>query len=355
MAIPTAKSFNLPYLQSDCYWVSLFFAANSIPPNLMQDLATALKNLGYNQISESSFSCKTSKNWLEIWGKSYELLKKLELVNSTQVSLSDDGAASNERKPASAIQEIAENSWLGEALLDNRMMSYFQPIVSEKNKIFGYESFVRARAADGVIIGGDKIIRASKALNIEYMMDRHLHVQSVQTFASSDFSGFLFVNFFSGFIHRPAVYLEGLSEAVKLFGIIPKNLVLELTSGETARDMKQLKSICEYARSQGYSVAIDDITTLDSVKKLIGEIRPDFVKLDSRAIGSLDNISVRDTIRQIVELVHSVGSTVIAESVETEEGYMTLKNLGVDLFQGYYFSAPAPATAIKDKSSALAN
>src|SRR5256885_879724 len=78
---------------------------------------------------------------------------------------------------------------------------------------------------DGSILAGDKIIPASKALGIEHMIDRHLQVQAIKTFVSSAFNGFLFVNFFPGFIHRPSVYLEGLSETVKSFGVVPKHIV----------------------------------------------------------------------------------------------------------------------------------
>ncbi len=338
------KSFNLPYLQHDSYWLSLFASAEAFAPSVSQELQVA----GFSKSPDGRWMVKTPRKWADIWNVTYSILQRARLAEATEVSLTTDSdlpvPESGERKKVIAIQTIAENLWLGEALRDNRVICHFQPILGEKQKIFGYESFVRVQALDGTIIGGDKIIKASKALNIEYMIDRHLQVQTIQTFAESDCAGFLFVNFFPGFIHRPSVYLEGLSEAAKLFGIVPQHLVLEFTRSETARDMKHLKSVCEYARQQGYSIAIDDITTVDSAKKLVDEIRPDFVKIDSHALGKLDAVPTRNIIRQVVDTAHAIGSSVIAERVETEDDYEQLKALGVDLFQGYYFSAPAPIT-----------
>lgn len=340
------KSFNLPYLQYDNYWLNLF----SQSENSAATISDELLGIGYHKASNGQWTAKTTRKWADLWNKTYDILQKSQLTDTMEVVITTDSdlqvSASGDRKKAVTIQAIAENLWLGEALYDDRVMCYFQPIMGEKQKIFGFESFVRARALDGSIIGGDKIIKASKALNIEHMIDRHLHVQTVKTFAGSKHSGFLFVNFFLGFIHRPSVYLEGLSEAARMFSIIPKNLVLEFTRSETSRDMKHLKNVCEYARTQGYSIALDDITTVDSAKKLVNEIRPDFVKLDSQVLKDLDSVPTRNIIHQIVELVHATGSTVIAEGVETEDAYDKLKALGVDLFQGYYFSPPAPIETI---------
>lgn len=339
------RAFNLPYLQYDSYWLSLFSDSKSFAPNITSEL----RGIGYSQGADGRWMIKTPRTWSDLWRVTYAILEKAKLADTMEVSLTTDSdlpiPESGERKKAVAIQAIAENLWLGEALRDDRVMCYFQPIVGEKQKIFGFESFVRVRALDGSVVGGDKIIKASKALNIEFMLDRHLQVKTIQTFAGSDCSGFLFVNFFPGFIHRPSVYLEGLSEAAKMFGIVPKHLVLEFTRSEVARDMKHLKSVCEYARLQGYSIALDDIVSVESAKKLVGEIRPDFVKLDTPSLGNLDATSARNAILKIVDLVHAIGSSVIAESVETEASYEQLKALGVDLFQGYYFSPPAPINA----------
>ncbi|MEQ1789200.1 MAG: hypothetical protein ABL857_02025 [Rickettsiales bacterium] len=208
MASSQQKAFNIPYLQHDSYWLSLFSEAKSFAPNVSNEL----QQIGYSQGADGRWIVKTPRTWSEIWNMTYAILKKEQLSDTMQVSLATDSSLptpeSGERKKAIAIQTISENLWLGEALRDGRVMSYFQPIVGEKQKIFGYESFVRARALDGSIIGGDKIVKASKALNIEHIIDRHLQVQTVQTFAGSDCSGFLFVNFFPGFIHRPSVYME---------------------------------------------------------------------------------------------------------------------------------------------------
>ncbi|MEZ5691778.1 MAG: EAL domain-containing protein [Rickettsiales bacterium] len=334
------KIFNIPYLQYDNYWLNLFSKSGA----LNSDIANKLQGIGYHKEKDGRWVAQTTHKWAELWAKTYSILQKNQLTSAIEVALTTQEEIHNdeELKKASSIQNIAENLWLGEALKEDRIMCYLQPIVTDKKQRFGFESFVRASSADGKIINGGDIVKASKILNIEHIIDRHLHVQAVQTFASGKCLGFLFVNFFPGFIHRPSVYLEGLGQAAKMFSIIPKNLVLEFTRCESKHDLKHVKSVCEYALSQGYSVALDDITTFDNAKKLIQEIRPDFVKLDIQELGGISNPDTRTTINQINTLAKNTGCTVIAEGVETEEEYNELKHLNITLFQGYYFAPPSP-------------
>lgn len=343
------KQFNLPWHQHERYRIALYPVSGEFSPAVQQALikegASALPNRGFSVIAP--------RNWKERWDRLAVVLHAQGIVDQTQAEIipeNETAAIANARRSATAYTAIADSLWLGDALLDGRIMCYLQPVVSNADKVFGYESFVRARAVDGAIIAGDKIVAASKALGIEYAIDRHLHVQAIKTFISSEFNGFLFVNFFPGFIHRPAVYLEGLSETVKSYGIVAKHIVLDFTQSETARDSGHIRTVCEYGRSRGYSIAFDDILSVEGAKKLLPDIRPDFVKLDMRLVHHCDSPSVRSTIQHIVELAHAYGGMVIAEGVESEAMYQTLRQLGADLFQGYLFSPPMPVDTVLRKS-----
>ena len=349
MSVSQTKSFNLPWHQYDQYWISVSAKGGGLPVALMQ----TLKSAGM-QLSGNTMQLEADRRWKKPWDAIYEQLLKGKMAGDVQVAVTPGHAPDDKTidwKSAVSIQNIADSLWLGDALIEDRILCYLQPVVSSRDKVFGYESFARVEAEDGNVIGGDKIIMASRALNIEYMIDRHLHVQAITTFVCSDFDGFLFVNLFPSFIHRPEGYLGGLSDAAKSFGIISKHVVLDFTGSESPRDVMHLRNICEYGKSRGYSVALDDIASLEGAKKLVPDIRPDFVKLDMKLTSEVEDAGKRETISRIVELVHGVGGTVIAEGVETELMYQTLKSLGVDLFQGYYFSPPVPVETVVNRST----
>jgi EAL domain-containing protein (putative c-di-GMP-specific phosphodiesterase class I) len=345
MNAPQNKAFNLPWNQYEQYWINVGTGGADLPVPFIQ----LLKVAGM-QVFSSTMAVQTGRDWKKRWDIIYGQLMKADLLDKVKVAVTPGEAAPDVatldwRSPV-AMQHIAESLWLGDALLEDRILCYLQPVVSTRDKVFGYESFARAAAKDGTIIGGDKIMLASRALNIEYMIDRHLHVQAITTFVCSDFNGFLFVNLSPGFIHRPAVYLEGLSETAKSFGMIAKHIVLDFTRSEKPKDVAHLKSICDYGKSRGYSIALDDIETLDGARRLVTEIRPDFVKIDRKLASLVGDQAKREIISNIVDLVHANGGIVIAEGVETEESYQGLRGLSVDLFQGFYFSPPVPVETV---------
>jgi len=337
------KNFHLPWHQHDQYWIGVRKKSGELPAALVQPLNDIGLRLAGNIIG-----IKTGRDWKKSWEAIYKLILPMQHDMEVTVihgvgALPADTKHLDWRTPP-AMQHVADSMWLGDALMEDKILCYLQPVVSSREKVFGYESFARAEGADGKIIGGDKIMAASRALGIEFMIDRHLHVQAITTFVCSDFDGFLFVNLFPGFIHRPEVYLGGLSEAAKNFGMVSKHVVLDFTRVESTRDVSQLKKICEYGRSKGYSIALDDIETLEGAKRLIADIKPDFIKVDNKLAKQAKD--KQELLVSMVEHAHASGVMVIAEGVETEDMYEVLKKMGVDLFQGYHFSPPVPVETV---------
>jgi EAL domain-containing protein (putative c-di-GMP-specific phosphodiesterase class I) len=352
MNAPQNKNFNLPWNQFEQYWIHVCMGSD-LPVGLIQPL----KTVGM-EVSGNSMAILVPREWKKTWDTIHSQLSSAKLIDKVMVSVVPGAAPPTAEmfdwRQAAAIQAIAESLWLGEALMEDRIVCYLQPVVSSRDKVFGYESFARAEGKDGKIIGGDKVMHAARALNIEYMIDRHLHVQAITTFVCSDFNGFLFINLSPGFIHRPEKYLAGLSDTVKNYGIIAQHVVLDFMRSEKPRDLTHMKSICDYGKSRGYSIALDDIETLEGAKRLVADFKPDFVKLDRKLCSEYGNAGKRDAITAIVDLVHANGGAVIAEGVETEAMYNALKALNLDLFQGFYFSPPVPVEAIVKKGTGTA-
>jgi len=345
------KQFNLPWHQSTHYWISIYPKDKIFPPALVP----LIEQIGMHRQSDGSMAIRTERKWKLVWDVIEGNIRQADVANAVEVMVTAGEMipatkAACDGKTVVNPAEIAGSMWVGDALLDDRIMCYLQPVMTAKGQVFGYESFARVRRTDGTVTAGYEIVNASKALGIEHTIDRHLHVQAITTFASSEFNGFLFVNFFPGFIHRPNIYLEGLSETAKRFGVLSKHIVLDFTKSETPHDLKHIKNVAEYSRSCGYSIAFDDITSVEVTRKLVHEVRPDFVKIDMNLVQQIVDPKRHEQVRTIVGLVHDSGGTVIAEGVESVEIYEILKLLGVDLFQGYLFSPPVPVEAMLKKS-----
>lgn len=352
------RTLHLPWNQSDPYWICVL-SQDSFPEACEQDFKQF--GLALKPMEKPCYVYRAERKWPFAWEDILTIIQKYNIEQEVKIAvISDLDQPSDQQiffscKSAQEIQDIVESLWLGDALLANRLLCFLQPIMQSESKYFGYESFARVRTIDNKVIGGQAICEASKSLNMEYAIDRYLHVQAIDTFVESNLTGFLFINFFPGFIQRPEKYMEGLSEAVKEHNIIPKYIVLDFTRSEADHDIQHLKRVTKYCRDKGFAIALDDVESVDNAQMLIKEISPDFIRLEMRLVHRIDEQEARSTMRQIVELAHANGATVIAEGVETQEMYEELKKLQVDLFQGYYFSPPVPVEEAARKTVIAAN
>ncbi|MEI6729943.1 MAG: EAL domain-containing protein [Pseudomonadota bacterium] len=339
-------SYNLPYNQDCDYWVGIFIA----PDNLM--LKEALVKNNGEILSDDLILLYLGKNWNVGWQAATEIILRYDpkkysqaglVASGTKPSLQELGFA---RKSIDAIDKIAASVWLGDALLADKIICYMQPVIDKNGKVFGYEAFARMESESG-LIGGWQIIEASRNLNAEYMLDRYLHQKAIKSFIDSDLQGVLFINLILGFIQRPEKYFEGLTEAAKFYGMNSKNIVLDFTNSEMPHDANQVKAIFDYARIHGYSLSLDDISSPEVAKRILGSVNPDFIKLDIKPVRDIlagDNQAI---VAEICQIAHNIGANVLAEGVETDAVHEQLLKLGVDLFQGYLFSPPVAIEKLK--------
>jgi EAL domain-containing protein (putative c-di-GMP-specific phosphodiesterase class I) len=345
-------SFHFPYHKADAYWVCVIVTGRADAA-----LEKALAAQGMRKMSEGNLAyiIHTKRPWVETWTALKEILQKHDALEQAdfavvpgeaQPGIEEIAAA---RKSADAIDVIAENLWLADAIAEERLLCYMQPIMDRRGKSFGYEAFVRLQGKSGEVIGGGKIIAASKDLNLERILDRQLHSLAVNTFAKNGLEGFLFVNFVPGFIMRPEKYLESLANAAQETGMPAKNIVLDVTRAELPHDPMHLKSVLDYCRQKGYLIALDDINSMQHAERLLDVMHPDFIKLDMGLVKNALKPLDFHTIRELTAFAHEKGCMVIAEGVENEDIHKVLLDGGADLFQGYHFAAPFDASKAAKK------
>jgi EAL domain-containing protein (putative c-di-GMP-specific phosphodiesterase class I) len=68
----------------------------------------------------------------------------------------------------------------------------------------------------------------------------------------------------------------------------------------------------------------------------------DELKIDRSFVTDIDLDNDTAIIRSAVDLGHSLGLTVVAEGIETENQAQILTDLGCDIAQGYYYARPMP-------------
>jgi GAF domain-containing protein len=123
----------------------------------------------------------------------------------------------------------------------------------------------------------------------------------------------------------------------------PDRLVIELTEQEAVEDYDVLRNCLAGYLQRGARLAIDDAGAGYSSLRHVVELSPDYLKLDRELVSGVDKDSNRRALmRAVVAFAREVGTSVIAEGVETRGELDVLRDAEVHLVQGYLLARPDP-------------
>ena len=126
--------------------------------------------------------------------------------------------------------------------------------------------------------------------------------------------------------------------------LTPEEFLLEITESAYTEDSDRIIDVVKQLRSIGFKIEMDDFGTGYSSLSMISSLPIDALKIDMGFIRkAFENGKDTRMIEIIIDIADYLNVPVIAEGVENKEQMETLKNMGCDIVQGYYFSKPVPA------------
>ena len=127
-------------------------------------------------------------------------------------------------------------------------------------------------------------------------------------------------------------------------------LTLEITETTLMDNLEVALGTLGKLREIGCRFSIDDFGTGYSSLAYLSTLPFDSLKIDRSFVMGMDQQAQNiEIVRAVVNLGRSLGKQIIAEGIETAEQLATLKELGVDIGQGYLLSRPLH----RDKVQAL--
>ncbi|MEU4163947.1 EAL domain-containing protein [Actinoplanes sp. NPDC026670] len=120
-------------------------------------------------------------------------------------------------------------------------------------------------------------------------------------------------------------------------------IVVEITEHAVVNDYGLLTEIADRIRLRGGRLAVDDAGAGYATMQHILALRPDIIKLDRSIVGHADEDPARRALTAaMAAFASSLGTTVVAEGVETAGEIEVLLDTGVHLGQGFFLGRPAP-------------
>lgn len=123
--------------------------------------------------------------------------------------------------------------------------------------------------------------------------------------------------------------------------VTPAQLELEITETVLMENVHANMDLLHRLQAEGIRLSIDDFGTGYSSMAYLKRFPIDQVKIDRTFVRDIPGDGDDEAITTaIIAMAHSLGLSVVAEGVETEEQLSFLRKAGCDIMQGYYFSAP---------------
>ncbi len=137
-------------------------------------------------------------------------------------------------------------------------------------------------------------------------------------------------------------FIDTMLKIVKDNNLKPEDIYLEITESAYTSDSSQMIEIVNKLRELGFSIEMDDFGTGYSSLNMISELPIDVLKLDMVFVRNAYKNNDTKIVEFIIDIAKYLSVPIIAEGVETKEQVESLKKLGCDIIQGYYFSKPIP-------------
>ncbi|OBV37970.1 putative bifunctional diguanylate cyclase/phosphodiesterase [Janthinobacterium psychrotolerans] len=249
---------------------------------------------------------------------------------------------------AQATQRIATESALRHAIERGELELHYQPQQAlGDDALVGFEALLRWRR-DGQLVPPDQFIALAEESGLIVPIGAWVLEQACRQLQAWQRQGMALpvaVNISPRQFAAPG-FLAHLEALLAESGIDPTLLELEITEGVMMEDAEGAIALLKRLRALGLRLAIDDFGTGYSSLAYLSRFPIDKLKIDQSFVRNMASVcEQRAIVQATIGLGHSLGLSVIAEGVETDEQRSLLCGWQCDQIQGYYYSRPLTAVA----------
>lgn len=273
------------------------------------------------------------------------VLKRYRAATNSAGMAEDLGAADRE----SVVKRLQLEQELEQALERKEFVLYFQPIVDLVNfRVAGFEALIRWISPTRGFVSPAQFMPAVEGSQLIYGVGRWVLEEGCAAIKRLNAIKrpfdvppmFMGLNL-SGKQLESDTMMGELRNAIKMAGIQPSELKLEITESLLMTNLDHAVGILNECREIGAKIAIDDFGTGYSSLSYLNKFPIDTLKVDRSFITPMLTDAGSDKILKAVGgLAHALGMNIVAEGVEDIEHAYALAEMNFEYVQGYAFSKP---------------
>jgi diguanylate cyclase (GGDEF)-like protein/PAS domain S-box-containing protein len=251
---------------------------------------------------------------------------------------------------ASVMHRLDMENNLRVALLENQFEVYYQPKVDIRQKsVLGLEALIRWKHPIKGSIPPSNFISLAEETGLIVSIGDWIFLKTIQKIAEFEKLGMeieISVNLSTKqFKHESLI--KNLKKLLIEYSINPKLLEIEITESSLIDNADLAIEILYQIHDLGVQIAIDDFGTGYSSLAYLKKFPVKTLKIDRSFIMDLEQDEDSQVIvKAVINLGHNLGLQVVAEGAETADQCRILKDLNVDMIQGFYYSKPLPEKSL---------
>jgi diguanylate cyclase (GGDEF)-like protein len=236
---------------------------------------------------------------------------------------------------------------LREAVALGQFEVFYQPLMRGDEGISGFEALVRWRHPLRGLVGPADFIPLAEEVGLIPAIGRWVLQRACADAATWPARLKVAVNLSPSQFRGPLV--EEVMDALESSGLSPGLLELEITESIMLADEEQVFGTLHRLRALGTRIAMDDFGTGYSSLGYLRRFPFDKIKIDQSFVRNMtDRQDCLAIVRAVIGLGRSLGMSVNAEGVETDDQRDALIGEGCLELQGYLFSKPKPASEVAE-------
>jgi len=253
---------------------------------------------------------------------------------------------------SAAIERRAMEADLRGAIARKEFTLFYQPVIdlAAGGRIVGAEALLRWHRPERGFVPPDRFVPLAEETGLIRDLGAWVFAEACRQLAVWQAAG-----------HRLTlainVSVRQLPEAFSVAHILatlaehrlsPQQIVLEITEGVLLADSPAIKEWFVAAAGAGLALAIDDFGTGYSSLAYLKRFPVHHVKIDKEFVRDMaSDPADRALVEAILAMAHSLGLSVVAEGVETQEQACLLATGACEFAQGYLYGRPGDAAAFE--------
>ncbi len=225
------------------------------------------------------------------------------------------------------------------ALHTGKIIPYFQPIIDAKDSsTIKYEALARIETDDGEIISPYYFLdSAHEDKTFEYFT-RQMMQKVFNIFSKNDVQISININYQNINSETMVDYIKNRLDKYGGDGI-----TFEILETEDILNYDIMGTFIQMVKTYGCKVSIDDFGAGYSNFTNLIKLDIDYIKLDGSLIEKLNiDENVKHMVKGLVLYAKNTNIKIVAEFVSSQELADTVRELGIDYFQGYHYGEPQP-------------